>query len=235
MQIVKSQQIKLEDFEGSLDLLLQLVKRSEIPIEGLTLQHVVSQLLAYIEQFPEAIEDGAEALAPAASLLLLKSRYLLPAEQDPLFSETLVSSPPAELMQHVIDYCHFRQAASFLGEREEEQAGKFARLQAEDSLPLPPRPPGVDHLNLRDLVDLVEDILKRSTERQPEIISEEEWRVSDAMDAIRADLGTCREVPLTHYFCVERARGQMIVLFLAILEMMRLHELRVINGAVVAP
>lgn len=231
MLFPKLQEVAIDNFTGSLDVLLQLAKQSEIPIEGVTLANMTSQLVKELLDKDDEIDVGAEILAQTATLLLIKSRSLLPVLSDP--SELLPEALPAkELMQHVVDYVHFRAVGEDLAQKEEQNAGRYYRLLREKQSGAGEL--RVDHLALSDLVDFVERVLQKQASSGPSVLFPEIWTVAEAQERIKLDLATESNIPLERYFCTDKERAEMIVLLLAILELMKLQLVRVINEALVS-
>src|SRR5215468_1542430 len=107
--------VKLEVFEGPLDLLLHLIKKNEVQITDIPIASITDQYLALLEELPELNLDGAgEYLVMAATLTYIKSRMLLPAAPD---DEEPIEDPRAELVQQLVEYQRFREVAVALGER----------------------------------------------------------------------------------------------------------------------
>ena len=124
--------VKLAIFEGPLDLLLHLIKRNEVQVTDIPISAITDQYLALLEELPELNLDGAgEYLVMAATLQYIKSRMLLPAAED---EEGVEEDPRAELVQQLLEYQRFREAAVGLGERPRLARDVFARAA-------PPRPP----------------------------------------------------------------------------------------------
>src|SRR5919204_3631627 len=120
--------VKLEIFEGPLDLLLYLIKRDEIDIYDISLERITRQYLEYIQAFRELkIEVAGEFIVMAANLIYLKSRSLLPADQQPPEEDTEEEDPRWDLIRQLIEYKKFKEAAAQLHARELQQEGRFAR------------------------------------------------------------------------------------------------------------
>src|SRR5919109_2921078 len=107
--------VKLEIFEGPLDLLLYLIKRDEIDIYDISLERITRQYLEYIEAFKELnIDLAGEFVVMAANLIYLKSRSLLPADQQPPEEDAEETDPRWELIRQLIAYKKFKDAAAEL-------------------------------------------------------------------------------------------------------------------------
>src|SRR3984893_2428874 len=120
--------VKLEIFEGPLDLLLFLIKRDEIDIYDISIERITRQYLEYLEAFKELnIDVAGEFIVMAANLIYLKSRSLLPADQRPPDEETEEDDPRWDLIRQLIEYKKFKEAAAQLQVRALEQERIFTR------------------------------------------------------------------------------------------------------------
>src|SRR5436305_8891047 len=114
--------VRLEIFEGPLDLLLYLVKRDEIDIYEISLERITRQYLEYLQAFKELnIDLAGEFVVMAANLIYLKSRSLLPVDQQPPDEEAEEDDPRWELIRQLIEYKKFKEAAAELHVRELQQ------------------------------------------------------------------------------------------------------------------
>src|SRR5918992_2561533 len=120
--------VKLEIFEGPLDLLLYLIKRDEIDIYEISLERITRQYLEYLQSFKELnIDIAGEFVVMAANLIYLKSRGLLPADQQPPEEDAEEDDPRWDLIRQLIEYKKFKEAAAELHVRELQQERIFAR------------------------------------------------------------------------------------------------------------
>src|SRR5947208_7012692 len=120
--------VKLEVFEGPLDLLLFLIKRDEIDIYDISIERITHQYLEYLQAFKELnIDVAGEFVVMAANLIYWKSRSLLPADQQPPEEDVDEDDPRWELIRQLIEYKKFKEAAVHLHTRELEQQRIFAR------------------------------------------------------------------------------------------------------------
>ena len=120
--------VKLEVFEGPLDLLLYLIKQDEIDIYDISIERITRQYLEYLQAFKELnIELAGEFIVMAANLIYLKSRSLLPVDQQPPEEDTEEDDPRWDLIRQLIEYKKFKEAAAELHQRELEQERIFAR------------------------------------------------------------------------------------------------------------
>src|SRR6186997_2886262 len=121
--------VKLEVFEGPLDLLLYLIKKDELDIYDISIERITQQYLAFIEAFKILdLEVAGEFVVMAANLIYIKSRSLLPAHVQPPEEEAEEDDPRWELVRQLVEYKKFKDAAAQLGRRELEQSNMFNRL-----------------------------------------------------------------------------------------------------------
>ena len=120
--------VRLEIFEGPLDLLLYLIKRDEIDIYDISIERITRQYLEYLQAFKELnIEVAGEFIVMAANLIYMKSRSLLPVDQQPPDEDAEEDDPRWDLIRQLIEYKKFKEAAGQLHVRELEQERIFAR------------------------------------------------------------------------------------------------------------
>lgn len=210
----------LENFEGPLDLLWHLVTRQEIDIYQISILEIIEQYLSKKNDWAL----GSEFIALAASFVWFKSKTLLPKheqqQEQNLEEET---DPHFDIIHQLVDYCRFKQAAKELSERQLQQGAFYPRGiesgEAKKKL-------GIDHLSLDDLSQLFQEILAKSSPKTG-IIEEEEWKVSDKIFLLRQCLIKQKVLDFFSVFDIRMSRIELIVTFLALLEMMKSGEARV--------
>src|SRR3954471_6560395 len=120
--------VRLDIFEGPLDLLLYLIKRDELDIYEISLDRITRQYLEYLQAFKELnIDIAGEFIVMAANLMYLKSRSLLPVDQQPPEEDAEEDDPRWDLIRQLIEYKKFKEAAEQLHMRELEQERIFTR------------------------------------------------------------------------------------------------------------
>src|SRR5438874_4024466 len=120
--------VKLEVFEGPLDLLLYLIKRDEIDIYDISIERITRQYLEYLQAFKELkIDVAGEFVVMAANLIYLKSRSLLPLDQQPPEEDADEDDPRWDLIRQLIEYKKFKEAAAQLHDRALDQERIFTR------------------------------------------------------------------------------------------------------------
>jgi segregation and condensation protein A len=119
--------VKLEIFEGPLDLLLYLIKKDEIDIYDVSIERITSQYLGYLDTFRMLnIEVASEFIVMAANLMYIKSRTLLPVSLQPPEEDAEEDDPRWELIRQLVEYKKFKDAAQFLQTRDAEGAEFYA-------------------------------------------------------------------------------------------------------------
>jgi segregation and condensation protein A len=217
--------VKLEMFEGPLDLLLFLIKRDEIDIYDIPIEHITKQYLEYMDLFKILDLDVAgEFVVMAANLIYIKSRCLLPVDQQPPEEQAEEDDPRWELVRQLIEYKKFKDAAAHLQQREAHQENLFSRVPAKPEFESE-RPLG--EVGIFDLLNAFNTVLKRArqTEDLREIF-EENFTVSDKIDLILKLMAAAGKVLFTRLFQPAAPRTEIVVTFLAILELIRLKQIR---------
>lgn len=215
-----SYKVRLDAFEGPLDLLLHLVKTNELDLYNLPIAVITDQYLQYVEMFEELNLDLAgEYLVMAATLMYLKSRLLLPLEADDDLEgedETAV-----DLVRQLAEYQRYREVADELRDRAVLGRDVFRRP------PSPPEAPPIDDAGFRrvDLADLFEAlrrVLRTAAVRRPHVLPGEEVNVGDAVRAMVARLRSADRLEFTKLFDVESPRAVIIATFVGLLEMIKM-------------
>ncbi len=220
--------VKLEVFEGPLDLLLYLIKKEEVDIYDIPIERITNQYMEYLTLMQMLnLEVAGEFLVMAATLMYIKSRMLLPADQQVTDNEEEGGEDPRwELIRQLVEYKKFKDAAVQLGQREEEQSRIFARggeVEVEAGAEAP-----LAELSIFDLINAFNEILKRASARDDfrEII-EERFTVSDKIEEILYTLRDRSEMLFSEVFEKATSRTEIVVTFLALLELIRLKRLKV--------
>jgi len=218
--------VRLEVFEGPLDLLLYLIKQDEIDIYDVSLERITSQYLEYLQAFKELnIELAGEFIVMAANLIYLKSRSLLPIDQQPPEEDAQEDDPRWELIRQLIEYKKFKEAAAELHQRELQQERIFAR---DDASGLERQEPlRLGEVGIFQLINAFQTVIKRLEARQDvqEILGER-FSVSEKIDAILTRVASGVPVRFSDLFGAAVSRIEVVVTFLALLELIRLKQIR---------
>ena len=222
--------VKLEVFEGPLDLLLFLIKRDEIDIYDISIERITRQYLEYLQAFRELnIEVAGEFLVMAANLIYIKSRSLLPVDQRPPDEEAEEDDPRWELIRQLIEYKKFKEVAADLHLREIEQQQRFARaanLAPEIAL----APIRLGEVGIFQLINAFQNVIKRVEAREDlREIFEEQFTVSDKIEFILRKVNSGDKLRFTDLFENMNSRVEVVVTFLALLELIRLRQVRAIQ------
>ena len=219
-----SYRIKLDIFEGPLDLLLHLVKKNEVELSDIPVATITDQYLAYLGLLQQLDLDVAgEYLVMAATLLHLKSRLLLPEEETS--EEEEGEDPRAELARQLLEYQRFKEAAEMLNRRDLLDRDVFARAPLPDETD--PEQDVVYDVSLGDLLDALQDVLKRAA---PEVVHEVILEQVSLREQLCFVLDMLRErtaVVFTDLFPSGVRRLQILVTFLAVLELVRTRMVQI--------
>ncbi len=225
--------VKLEVFEGPLDLLLYLIRKEEVDILDVAIEQITAPYLAYVETFRMLdLEIAGEFIVMAANLIYIKSRSLLPAHQQPPEEEAEEDDPRWDLIRQLIEYKKFKDAAGQLQRRELAQEGVIPRVPDKPALPA-----GdvllKGEVGIFDLIHAFQKILRKLESRDEEMreIFEENFTVSDKIEHLLRVARTERPVAFSDLFASAASRTEIVVTFLALLELIRLKQLRISQEA----
>jgi len=225
--------VQFEVFEGPLDLLLYLVKKEEVDIYEVNLTKIATQFIEYIELMRQLdLEVAGEFVVMASTLMYIKSRELLPVDQQvEAEGDEEEEDPRWELIRQLVEYKKFKDAAAQLQQREAEQENVFPRLpgklEFEPTTP-PPRP----EVSLFDLIHAVSSVLKRFQQREgPRDIFEDKWTVSEKIELLRQLVAAKGVLKFSELFEQMARRMEVVVTFLALLELIRLKQVVVSQPA----
>jgi segregation and condensation protein A len=220
-----SYRVKLDIFEGPLDLLLHLVKKNEVDLSDIPVATITDQYLAYLELLQQLDLDVAgEYLVMAATLLHLKSRLLLPRDETAEDDEE-GGDPRAELARQLLEYQRFKEAAEMLTRRDLLGRDVFTRTPVRDETDA--EEDVVYDVALGDLLDALQDVLKRAA---PEVIHEvilEQVSLRERLVFILDRLREQTEMRFADLFPSGATRLQILVTFLALLELVRTRMVHV--------
>lgn len=227
--------VKLDAFEGPLDLLLHLINQAEVDIYDIPVAEMTEQYMSYVQGMQELELDlASEYLVMAATLLMIKSKTLLPKQEEMLFEDEWhmeEEDPREELIQQLIEYRKYKEAAAELKEREQDRRLIHSRppkdldgyITEEER-----RDIAIEGVSLFDMLSAYQKLIKRKEIQAPRMttIKSEEYSVEDRMSEILIDIakkkGKCR---FDELFTV-RERGHVVVTFLAILELMKTRTIQ---------
>ncbi|HEY2713529.1 MAG TPA: segregation/condensation protein A [Chthoniobacterales bacterium] len=221
--------VRLEIFEGPLDLLLYLIKRDEIDIYDISLERITQQYLEYLQAFKELnIDVAGEFVVMAANLIYLKSRSLLPVDQQPPEEDVEEDDPRWDLIRQLIEYKKFKEAAAQLQTRELEQERIFARVG--DSAVSETAQLSLGEVGIFQLINAFQQVIKRLEAREGlQEIFGENFTVSDKIERILQAMANGEPIKFSELFARMASRVEVVVTFLALLELIRLKQVLAIQ------
>ncbi|MCA9434039.1 MAG: segregation/condensation protein A [Candidatus Omnitrophica bacterium] len=219
-----SYQVSQDAYQGPLEKLLSLVREHDLDIFQVSLAVIAEDFLDYVKglETPD-LEEVGEYLVIASNLMVLKSRQLLPS--DTLEEEEIEIDEQALLLERLKDYEKFKEAANMLREAEEKRRQLYVREKT---------PPGVGErevvefyeVNIFDLATAFQKVLKEIGDTAPPAIQGEEYTIDEKMAELQILLQEKGEMCLSLYLQTLESRIEIIVTFLALLELMRLLRIR---------
>lgn len=219
---------KLPRFEGPLDLLLHLIKRDEIDISNIPIAHITKQYLETLELMRQLdLEVAGEFLVMAATLMRIKAKMLLPVPKSD--DDEDEGDPREELVQRLLEYRLYKEASETLKTQEGERRGLFERgmVPTEDEAgPLPLAP-----ATLFDLLEALNRVLARRPERVVYEVRTEAYDIEDKMSFIARTVAEDGRLRFSTLMERARARMEIVVSFMALLELVKLGTIVVVQEA----
>jgi segregation and condensation protein A len=221
--------VRLDEFEGPLDLLLHLIREEEVDIYDIPIARITDQYLDSIGDVETLDLDRAgEYLLMAATLMRIKAKMLIP--RDPEEEEEEEIDPRAELVRRLLEYREFKRIAEDLGDRQEAWRGVFGRgvaaLGEDDGNGLVD--PGI---SLIDIFRAFRGVLDRMERDAAYEMETEEYSVDEQMEFIRSSCLRAPEgLPFSRLFEGVRSRNLVITTFLALLELIREREILAVQA-----
>ena len=219
--------ITLPFFEGPLDLLLYLIRRDKIDIHDLEIAPITRRYMEYLELMRELNLDVAgEFMVMAATLIHIKSKLLVPIEPTEALGEQEYVDPREELVQRLLEFQRYKEAAGILHQQAQIRAAQWTRPDAvlehfDDA--------GEEMLEagLYDLIAAFKELLDRRKALLAHEIEKEGPPVEQRMEELLAMIGEGESLEFLELFAALDTKGEMIVTFLALLELVRLKRVRV--------
>ena len=218
--------VKFEVFEGPLDLLLYLIRKEEVDIYEVNLTKLATQFIEYLETMRMLdLEVAGEFLVMAATLMYIKSRELLPVDQQAqVEGEEEGEDPRWELIRQLVEYKKFKDAAAQLQTLEDRQDRVFPRAPGKLEFETEDKPRS--DASIFDLVNAVNAVLKRFNKREDlREIFEDKWSVSEKIELLMRLSSERPRITFSELFEGMTSRTEVVVTFLALLELIRLKQL----------
>jgi segregation and condensation protein A len=225
-----SYKVKLNIFEGPLDLLLFLIKKERIDIYDIPIAKITGQYLEYLELMKLLdLDIAGEFLVMAATLMHIKSKMLLPPEENVLEEEE--EDPRDELVKKLLEYKKYKEAASKLQEMYDKGKDLFLRKGAADrERVIADDGTGYFEANLFDLIGAFKKVLEGVPREAFHEAVKDKFTVRDKIHAIYHVLANEPKAHFTSLFKDARNKDEVIVTFLAILELIKLREIMVVQS-----
>src|SRR5208282_1863357 len=224
--------INLPAYEGPLDLLLDLIRKQELDIHNIPIAKVTEQYLDYLHQLETLdIDVSTDFIYMAATLILIKSKMLLPA--DPLAGPGAQEDPRDELVHRLLEHEKFKNAAQLLYQKQQIEAHVWSRpdraLYTGDAVE------GEMVVSLVDLIKTFQQVLERRKAVTKFELHHETVTIAQMMDRLRQRLmATDNPVSLIEFFDICETRNAMIVALLAVLEMVRMQAVILVQSELFA-
>jgi segregation and condensation protein A len=219
--------VRLDAFEGPLDLLLYLIQRDEMDIYDIPIARITEQFLQHIEMMDQLdLQPAGDFLVMAATLMRIKARMLLPAQRP---GEETDEDPRRELVQRLVEYKKFKEAARKLEEREVDRAQYFTRPL--DAAFVEEMKSQGDELTfevgMSELMKALSSVLARFDEVVTHEVQLEPVALEDRIALVRRRLEERGRLAWSELFEGVHSRIEVIVTFIAILELAKGGVLRV--------
>jgi len=215
-----SYQIKLEIFEGPMDLLLHLIKKHELDIYSIPIALITQQYLEYIEFMKSLdMEIAGEFLVMASTLTHIKSKMMLPPLENPEGEDDGVD-PQAELIRRLLEYKSLKEAAGSLENKEETWSHVYTRQAETAAANVPDDEPLLFDFHLFDLLAALKDVMARTPEASFDITTES-ISITEKISQILARLEITDSVLFADLFEGNTTKPQVIGTFLALLELIK--------------
>ncbi|MTI79361.1 MAG: segregation/condensation protein A [Firmicutes bacterium] len=227
--------VRLPVFEGPMDLLLHLIEKNQVNIQDIPIASITEQYLEYLNTMKELdLEITSEFLVMASTLLAIKARTLLPKqrETDEEDNDEQGPDPREELVKRLLEYKKYKEAAGFLKERQQVHGKIYTRPNSMDmyqSLMTVPEPlAGVD---MPILLEALQKVLNRATKVEPPKVKAVEIRVQDKIAQVTRRLVLYpKGMPFTSAFGKDASRAEIVVTFLAVLELLRVGQVELVQN-----
>ena len=223
--------IKLEVFEGPLDLLLYLIKENKMDIYDIKVSLITSQYIEYLNMMAEMdIDIATEFMVMAATLMYIKSKMLLPAEtvdED----EIDVDDPRLMLINQLVEYKTFKKIAEWLEGKEEKMSLTYRRDVSKEMAMYVTRDILFD-ISFYELLEAFQSLMERVNDISFHEIIKEDYKVEDKINMIKEWVQGDEPVRFSELMKISRNKLEMVVYILAVLELARLKEIKIMQNEI---
>ena len=228
--------IRLENFEGPLDLLIHLIRKNQVNVYDIPITLITAQYLEYIELMQELNLDVAgEFLVMAATLIHIKSRMLLPRPPAESEVEGEAEDPRDALVRRLLEHQRFKAAAELLHERETWRSAQWQRSDAAVAAVAGEQVEPELEVDLFSLLAAFRGVLERAKHRPRVLLPPEQISIESRIEALLTRLSETEACGFEDLFGDVSSRSGLIVTFLALLEMIRLKLIRIFQSGPFGP
>jgi segregation and condensation protein A len=227
--------IRLAEFEGPLDLLLYLIRKNEVDIHDIPIAPITRQYMEYLDLMKELNLDVAgEFMVMAATLIHIKSKMLVPVNPTEAQGEEDAEDPREELVRRLLEFQRYKEAAGLLHQKREIRAATWTRpdtvVPAFDDA-------GEEMIEagLYDLIGAFKELLERRKTLLAHEVEHEGKSVEERMEELLAMVGAGQSLEFRELFATEETKAGMILTFLALLELIRLKQIKVYQRGLFGP
>ena len=228
--------IKTSNFEGPFDLLLHLIKKNQMDIYNISILDITNQYIGYLNEMKELdLDIASEFIVMATTLIELKSKVLLPKNKEPEVEEV---DDAQELIDKLVQYKKFKNVAEFLGKRQMNTGVMFTkrpeiiedtREKKQDAKELLKDITMIDLYNMHiELIEIYKNKMNESFNIE-ERVQVEVFKIEDKMDYLKGFLIENRNTTFTNIIKESRNKTEIIVTFLALLELIKLKDVKVVQ------
>jgi segregation and condensation protein A len=220
--------IKVEAFEGPLDLLVHLIKKNQMNVYDIQISVITRQYLEYLDLLQELnLDVASEFLVMAATLIHIKSKMLLPRPETAAGDPEDAEDPRDALVRRLLEHQKFKAAAEMLHDKETLRSAQYGRPDSRiEDIAGEDYEPEIE-VDLFSLLSAFKQVLERARERPPVLLPPEQISIETRIDQMLERLSETEACGFEDLFENDYTRADMIVTFLAMLEMIRLKLIRV--------
>lgn len=227
-------QVELSGFQGPLDLLLHLIQKDQIDIYDIPISRITDQFIRHIEiMHLVSLDQAGEFMAMAATLLVIKMRMLMPKHGETLDDEE-EEDPRADLVRRLLEYKRFKEAARLLRDCEDQRQQFHLRATKYPFLDPTDQEPALK-IEMYDLLAALADIFDRVKARPVHEIKREPFTVVEKIELVRSMLAATGTVRFEECFRDDAIKMEVIVTFIAILEMVKRGEVSIFQTEALGP
>jgi segregation and condensation protein A len=218
-------QVKLEIFEGPMDLLVHLIRKNKVDIYDIPIALIMGQYLGYLEMMRSLnIDVAGEFLEMAATLAYIKSRMLVP--RVPFEDEEQEEDPRMELVRPLLEYAKIREAAQTLANALQLDRDVYVRDIPPEEFWGHEGSEDIGEVGLFELISALQEVLKKAEPEQAMELTADTLRLKDRISQLMETLAGVTSITLHELFVANARKAEMILTFLALLELMRLQMVR---------